>query len=47
MWFDTCINDQRTAATPMFMRGEGIDAIDVVGWIAACIGDPNIISKGG
>src|SRR5262245_476212 len=46
MWLEAGIDDEGTAAAPMFVFGEGVDAMDVGGRVCARECDPEEIAEG-
>ena len=45
MRFEAGIDHEWAAAAPVFVFGEGIDAVDVCSWVGARKGDPEEIAE--
>jgi hypothetical protein len=43
--FEAGVDDERAAAAPVFVGGEGVDAVDVGGGVGAGEGDPEEIAE--
>ncbi len=46
VWFESRIDHQRTAAAPVFVFGEGVDAVDIGGGVGARERDPEEVAEG-